>query len=166
MTGVKPVPDGFHTVTPHLIVKDGFAALEFYKKAFGAELVYAMPGPDGKSLAHGQVRIGDSPVMIGEETPGMDAWKSPGNLGATSVSVHLYVEDCDAVFNRAVEAGGTVIMPPTDMFWGDRHGTVRDPEGHLWSIGTMSRTCPPRRSRRPRPSSTKPGAAADRNWRE
>lgn len=129
----KPIPDGFHTLTPHIIVPDA-AALEFYKKAFGAEELGRHLSPDGKSLMHAQLKIGDSILMMGGEFP--PDCLSPKSRGGTSVFLHIYVEDADAAFNRAVKAGCKPSMPVADMFWGDRYGQVEDPFGHKWSIAT------------------------------
>ncbi len=135
MANVKPIPDGYHTVTPHIVVKDIRRAVEFYKKAFGAEERFMMPGPDGKSLMHGEMKIGNSHVMLAAENP---QWKSAGpiSLGGTPVTLSLYVTECDKSFKRAVDAGAKPEMPPTDMFWGDRFAMVSDPDGHKWSIAT------------------------------
>ena len=131
---VKAIPDGFHSVTPGLVVRDGTKALEFYKAAFGAEVIGQLPTPDGK-LMHAEFRIGNSIVMLGEECPDWGV-VGPETLGGSPVSLNIYVEDCDAVFNRAVEAGAAVKMPVADMFWGDRYGKVTDPFGHSWGILT------------------------------
>ena len=138
MSAVKPIPDGFHAVSPHIIVRDVVKAIAFYKAAFGAEQVAVHHGPDGKSIIHAQIWISDSPVMLAEEN---EAWgsKSPLLLGSTPVCLHLYVKDADAVFNQAVKAGAKVKMPIADMFWGDRYGQVTDPFGHVWSIATHKR---------------------------
>ncbi len=132
---VNPIPDGARTVTPHLIVGHGADALEFYKNAFGAEEHFRMPGPDGKSVGHAEMQIGDSLVYLCQECPEMGA-KSPQSLGGSPVIIHLYVEDADASFKRATDAGAEVTMPLQDMFWGDRYGTLKDPFGHSWSIAT------------------------------
>ena len=131
---VKPIPVGTHTVTPHLIIKGAARAIEFYAAAFGAVEHYRMPGPDGRSVAHAELKIGDSLVYLADEFPG--GADSPASLGGTSVVIHLFVEDVDAWFARAVKAGAKVKMPATDMFWGDRYGQVEDPFGHVWSIAT------------------------------
>ena len=131
----KPIPDGYHTVTPSLTVKDGAQAIEFYTKAFGAVENFRMPGPDGKSLMHAELKIGDSIVMLAAEQPGTGC-KAPTSAGASTGSLFLYVKDADAAFRRAVDAGATTVMAPADMFWGDRFGQVRDPFGHLWGLGT------------------------------
>jgi PhnB protein len=132
---VKPIPDGYHTVTPSLVVKGGAQAIEFYKKAFGAVENFRMPGPDGKSLMHAELKIGDSIVMLSDEQPNMGC-KAPTSVGAATGSLFLYVKDVDAAFKKAVDAGAKVVTPPTDMFWGDRFGQVDDPFGHRWGLGT------------------------------
>jgi PhnB protein len=131
---VKPIPDGYHTVTPYIIVKGARKALEFYQQAFGASVHICMDGP-GESVAHAEFRIGDSQVMLGEENPAWGA-VSPTTLGGTPTGICLYVADCDAMFNRAVAAGATVVKPLQDQFYGDRSGTVADPFGHKWTIAT------------------------------
>jgi PhnB protein len=133
-TAVKPIPEGMHTVTPHLVCAGAADAIEFYKKAFGAIELARMPGPDGK-LMHAMVKIGDSPVMLADEFPEWGS-TSPKTLKGTPVTIHLQVPDADAVFKSAVDAGATVKMPMADMFWGDRYGIVIDPSGHSWSIAT------------------------------
>jgi len=135
MANVKPIPTGYHTVTPSLVVRGGKQALEFYKKAFGAKELGAMYMPDGQKLMHAEIQIGDSRIMLGEESQEMGA-VSPQTLGGTPVSLNIYVEDCDVLFNQAVAAGATPKMPPSDMFWGDRYGKVTDPFGHGWGILT------------------------------
>lgn len=130
----KPIPDGFHTLTPHLIVPDGAAAIEFYKKALGAQELFRLLTPDGKALMHAQLKIGNSIVMLGSEFP--PDCLSPKSRGGTSVFLHIYTEDADAAFDRAVKAGCTVNMSVSDTFWGDRYGQVEDPYGHKWSIAT------------------------------
>ena len=141
MSTVKPVPDGYHTVTPHLAIRGAAKALEFYAKAFGAEEIFRIPGPGG-SIAHAEMRIGDSIIMLGEEAPQMGA-VSPQALGGSPLGLLLYVEDVDKRFERATKAGCVVKMPPTDMFWGDRYGKLEDPFGHLWSIATHKEDVPP-----------------------
>ncbi len=132
---VKKIPDGFHTVTPHLVIRGAAKAIDFYKKAFGAQEIMCMSGPDGKTVMHGEIKIGNSIVFLAEEFPNMGC-ASPQALGNSPVTLCLYVEDCDAVFNQAVAAGAQVRMPLSDMFWGDRYGQVIDPFGHIWSIAT------------------------------
>ncbi len=131
---VKPIPEGSHTLTPHLVIKGAAQAMEFYKKAFGAVEVCRMPMPDG-AIMHAAMRIGDSEFMLVDEFPEMGC-RGPLSLGGTPVTVHMYVEDADAVFNQAVAAGASVRMPLADMFWGDRYGKLADPFGHEWSIAT------------------------------
>ena len=131
---VKPIPDGYRTVTPHLVCRDANAAIAFYQEALGAELIHSMPGPDGKVM-HAEIRLGDSVLFLGEECPDWGV-KSPLSLGGSGVTIHIYVEDADAAFARAVEAGATVTMPLMDAFWGDRYGKLADPFGHNWSIAT------------------------------
>ena len=140
---VKPIPDGFRTITPHLIVNDAGKAIEFYKKAFGAEEIMRMPGPDGKSVMHAEVKIGDSRLMLASEMPGGGCGASPTTLKGTPVTIHLYVENADSSFKRATDAGATVSMPLTDMFWGDRYGQIKDPFGHSWSIATHKQDLTP-----------------------
>ena len=131
---VKPIPDGYHTVTPYLIVKDAAKAIDFYKKAFGAVELLRMNGPDG-SVGHAEIRIGDSPVMLGSECPVMGT-KGPETLGGSAVSILIYVEDVDARVKQAVSAGGNLYRPVQDQFYGDRSGTLTDPFGHVWTIAT------------------------------
>jgi PhnB protein len=128
---VAAIPQGYHTITPSLALRDAARAIEFYKKAFGAEERLRMPGPDGK-LMHAELKIGTSLIMLGEEMPDMGV-RSPQALGGTPVSFYLYVQDVDEFFSRAVAAGAKPIMPLTDMFWGDRMGKLEDPFGHTWA---------------------------------
>jgi len=134
-TRIKAIPEGYHTLTPHLVVKGASQAIEFYKKAFGAEEIIRLPGPDGKSLMHAAIKIGDSPLFLADEFPGMGSM-GPHSIGGTPVTIHVYVEDVDTVFNQAVAAGAQVRMPLADMFWGDRYGLITDPFGHSWSLAT------------------------------
>lgn len=136
MAKVNPIPEGFGTVTPHIIVKDAAAAIEFYKKAFGAEEICRMPGPGGQGVMHAEIRIGKSPIMLAGEWPGEGCPKSPTTLGGSCVTIHLYVEDVDKVYKQAIDAGATQTMPPMDAFWGDRYGKLKDPYGHEWGIAT------------------------------
>lgn len=133
-TNVKPIPDGYHTVTPYLIVKGGAQALEFYKKAFGAKEIMRMPGPEGK-IGHAEIKIGDSPVMLADESPQMNA-RSPQTLGGSPISILLYVPDVDAMVKQALAAGAKEDRPIEDKFYGDRMGSVVDPFGHTWHIAT------------------------------
>ena len=134
---VEPIPEGMHTVTPHLICAGAAEAIEFYKKAFGAVELSRMPGADGK-LMHASFRIGDSVIMLNDEMPEWNTF-GPKHLKGSPVTIHLYVENADAVFDQAVRSGAKVTMPLDDMFWGDRYGKVEDPFGHQWSIGTHVR---------------------------
>jgi len=133
---VSAVPAGFTAVTPHLVVRDAARAIDFYGKAFGALEVCRMPGPGGQGVIHAEVTIHGSRLMLGDEMPMMEYWLSPHAHSGTTVALHLYVEDCDAVFERAVAAGCQVVFPCMDTFWGDRYGRVRDPFGHEWGIAT------------------------------
>lgn len=132
----KAIPEGYHSVTPYLTIRGAAAAIEFYKQAFGAiETLRLAGGPDGQQVMHGEIRIGDSIVMLSDEFPEMGAL-SPTHFNGATGSLMIYVEDCDATLARAVAAGATVTMPLADMFWGDRMGQVRDPFGHKWSVAT------------------------------
>jgi PhnB protein len=131
---VKPIPDGYHTVTPYLIVNGAASALEFYKKAFGATELMRFPGPGGK-IGHAEIRIGDSAIMLADEHPEMDA-RGPKTLGGSPVGILIYTEDVDAAAKRAVAAGAKVLRPVQDQFYGDRSGTFEDPYGHKWTIAT------------------------------
>ncbi len=131
----KPIPDGYHAVTPTLTVRGAADAIEFYKKAFGAQEVMRFPGPDGKTIMHAEIKIGDSRVMLNDEIPQMKCL-SPQSLGGSSCGIFLYVENADDVFNKAVSAGAKSQMPMMDAFWGDRFGSIIDPFGHVWSIAT------------------------------
>ena len=131
---VKPVPDGYHTVTPYLIVNDAVRAIDFYKQAFGATELFRMQKPDGK-IGHAELKIGDSPIMLADEHPEAGA-KSPQSLGGAAVSILLYVEDADAVTEQAVAAGAKVLRPLQDQFYGDRSATLSDPFGHTWHVAT------------------------------
>ena len=131
----KSVPEGFHTITPYMTVRNAARAIEFYKQAFGAvEKGGIMKSPDGK-VAHAELQIGDSILMLGDEFPQMGAL-SPQSTGGAGMGLHIYLEDVDSAFERVVKAGATVEMPVADMFWGDRYGKLADPFGHKWSIGT------------------------------
>ena len=141
MPQVKPIPDGMRTVTPHLVCAGAADAIAFYKKAFNAEEVGRLAGPAGK-LMHAQIRIGDSAVMLVDEFPDWGSF-GPKSLKGSPVTIHLYVEDVDAAFKRAVDAGATVKMALADMFWGDRYGLLEDPFGHYWSIATHVRDVSP-----------------------
>ncbi|MBV8551058.1 MAG: VOC family protein [Acidobacteriaceae bacterium] len=132
MAAVKPIPTGYHTATPYLVVSDAARAIEFYKNAFGATELFRMAGPGGK-IGHAEIKIGDSMIMLSDEMMGN---KSPQSLNGSPVSIFLYVENVDNVFNQAVKAGAKSDMPPSDMFWGDRYGKLTDPFGHQWAVAT------------------------------
>jgi PhnB protein len=131
---VKPIPEGYHTATPYLIIRDAADAIEFYKRAFGAIELFRFPAPEGK-IGHAEIKIGDSPIMLADEYPDM-GYKGPKALGGSPVSLMLYFEDVDTVFNQAVQAGATVKEAVTDKFYGDRSGSLIDPFGHVWHIST------------------------------
>lgn len=131
---VKPIPEGYHSVTPYLIIKGAADAIEFYKKAFGATELFRFPSPDGK-VGHAEIKIGNSPIMLADEYPDM-GYKGPQSLGGSPVSIMIYVEDVDTIFNQAVTAGATIKEALQDKFYGDRLGTVVDPFGHIWHIST------------------------------
>ena len=133
-SNVKPIPDGYHSVTPYIICDGASAAIDWYRKAFGAEERMRFPGPGGKVM-HAEITLGNSVVMLADEFPEMGA-KSPKSLGGTPVGILLYVNDADAIFNRAVAAGGKVERPLTNQFYGDRSGTLVDPFGHKWTVAT------------------------------
>jgi PhnB protein len=130
----KPIPQGFRSVTPYLTLNDAARAIEFYKRAFGAQELMRMDGPEGK-IGHAEIQIGDSRIMLADEMPGAGS-RSPQSLGGTTSGIFLYVEDVDKVFNQAVSAGAQAEAPPTDMFWGDRYGRLKDPFGHSWLVAT------------------------------
>jgi PhnB protein len=132
---VKPIPDGYHSVTPALTIKGASEAIEFYKKAFGAQELNRFLGHDGKSIMHAEIKIGDSSIMLCDEMPQMGCL-SPKSTGGPSGSIYLYVQNSDDVFNKAVSAGAKPKMPMMDGFWGDRVGSIEDPFGHVWTIAT------------------------------
>lgn len=131
---VKPIPEGYHTATPYLIVKGGADAIEFYKKAFGAKESFRMMRPDGR-VGHAEIKIGDSVIMLADEHPEIGA-RSPQAIGGSPISIHLYVEDVDAVFGKAIAAGAKVQRPLQNQFYGDRTGGLLDPFGHAWYVAT------------------------------
>jgi PhnB protein len=133
-TQARPIPKGYHSATPYLTLNDAARAIEFYKRAFAAQEVTRMDGPDGK-IGHAEIKIGDSLIMLADEMPGSGS-RSPQSLGGTTGGIFLYVENADVVFNQAVSAGAQVEAPLADMFWGDRYGRLRDPFGHSWSVAT------------------------------
>ena len=138
---VKPVPDGYHSITPYLVVKGGARAIEFYRRAFGATELMRMAQPDGR-IGHAELRIGDSVLMLADEHPEIGA-RSPQTIGGSPVSILLYVPDVDATVARAVEAGATLTRPVADQFYGDRTGGVTDPFGHVWYVATHVEDVPP-----------------------
>jgi PhnB protein len=138
---VKPIPDGYTTVTPYLIVRDGAKALDFYKRAFGATEVYRLAAPDGKVL-HAEIQVGNSRIMLADEVPQMGA-RSPQALGGSPVSILLYVERVDARVQQAVAAGAKTVRPLQDQFYGDRSATLEDPFGHVWTMATHVEDVPP-----------------------
>ena len=131
---VKPIPDGYHTATPYLIIKGAAEALDFYKKAFGAKEILRMAGPGGKVM-HAEIQIGDSRIMLADEMPEM-GFRSPSSLGGAGMSLMLYLKDVDAAAKKAVAAGVKVMRPVQDQFYGDRSGTFTDPFGHVWTLAT------------------------------
>jgi uncharacterized glyoxalase superfamily protein PhnB len=139
---VAPIPDGYHNVTPTLTVKGSSDAIEFYKKAFGAQELNRFPGHDGKSIMHAEIKIGDSIIMLCDEIPQMGCL-SPKSTGGPSGSIFLYVKNSDEVFDKAVSAGAKPKMPMMDVFWGDRSGTLEDPYGHVWTVSTRKKDMTP-----------------------
>jgi PhnB protein len=131
---VKPIPEGYHSVTPYLIIEGAGGAIEFYQKAFGAKELFRFPAPDGK-IGHAEIKIGDSPIMLADAYPAM-GYNGPKSLGGSPVSLMIYVENVDTVFNQAVRAGATVKEAVTDKFYGDRTGSLIDPFGHVWHVST------------------------------
>jgi PhnB protein len=138
---VKPIPEGMHSLTPYLICANAADAIAFYTKAFNAVEQFRLPGPDGKVM-HASLKIGDSTLMLTDEWPEHRS-VGPKTLGGSPVTIHLYVEDVDASFKQAVDAGATVTMPVSEMFWGDRYGQIQDPFGHNWSLATHTRDLTP-----------------------
>jgi len=141
MSKVKAQPDGYHTITPYLICNDAARAIDFYKRAFGAVELYRLPGPDGK-VGHAEMKIGDSPFMLADEHPEMGA-KAPHAFGGCSMGLYIYVDDVDKVVAQAVAAGARLTRPVKDRFYGDRNGSVEDPFGYTWSVGTHKEDVPP-----------------------
>ena len=141
-TSVKPIPDGYHTLTAYLIVRGAADAIDFYKRAFGAEERFRMPGPDGKTIGHAELKIDDSMLMLADEQAGAFG-RSPQSLGGTPFCFAMYVENADAAFERAVKAGATVLRPLETKFYGDRIGMVADPYGHQWALMTHVEDVPP-----------------------
>ena len=137
---VKAIPDGYHSVTPYLIISGAADAIDYYQKAFGAIELMRMPAPGGK-IGHAEIKIGDSPIMLADEFPEM-GYKSPQTLGGSPVSIMIYVADVDAVFKQAIAAGGKEQRPVKDQFYGDRMGTLEDPFGHVWHVATHKEDVP------------------------
>ena len=133
MADVKPIPDGYHSVTPYMIVKGAAAAIDYYKDAFGATELFRME--HGGKVGHAEIKIGDSPIMLADEHPEMNAL-SPKTVGGTPVSLMIYVDNVDTMFKRAIELGATEMKPLQDQFYGDRSGTLTDPFGHVWTVAT------------------------------
>ena len=140
------IPEGYRTATPYLIVQGAADAIEFYKRAFGATEMLRMADPQGR-VGHAEIRIGDSVIMLADEHPGM-GYRAPSSLGGSSVSILLYLEEVDAVFERATKAGAKVLRPVANQFYGDRSGTLEDPFGHIWTIATHVEDVPPEELRR------------------
>jgi PhnB protein len=143
---VKSIPEGYHSITPYLIVRGGADAIEFYKKAFGAVELFRMPAPDGK-IGHAEIKVGDSPIMLADEYPDL-GYNGPQSTGGSPVSLMIYVDDVDTVFNQAVDAGATVTEALADKFYGDRMGTVIDPFGHRWHLATHKEDVSPEEMQR------------------
>jgi len=140
--GQKIIPEGYHSINSYLVVRNAAKAIDFYKKAFNAEERFRIPGPDGRTIMHADLKIGDSIFMLTEESTEMKAL-SPESIGGSPVSLYVYVKDVDAVFNQAVSEGATVLYPVRDQFYGDRSGYLRDPFGHLWSVATHKKDLSP-----------------------
>ena len=138
----KPIPDGYSTVTATITVREAEKAIEFYNKVFDAKELYRFPGPDGKTIMHAEIMIGNSIVMLADEMPGMGC-RSPQSIGGTGSSIYLYVNDADETFNKAVSAGAKPLMPIMDGFWGDKYGSIEDPFGHVWGIATHKKDMTP-----------------------
>ena len=139
---VKIIPEDYHSINPYLVVRNADKAIEFYKKAFNAEERFRMHGPDGKTIMHAELKIGDSVFMLTEESPDMKSL-SPESIGGSPVSLYVYVKDVDGVFNQAISEGATALYPVRDQFYGDRSGYLKDPFGHLWTIATHKKDLSP-----------------------
>jgi PhnB protein len=144
---VKPIPEGYHSITPMLTVRGADRAIDFYRRAFGAKELGRMHGPDGKHVMHAELKIGNSRFFLCDEVPEMEC-RSPETLGGSPTGIYLYVRDVDETFHKAVEAGATVKRPLEDMFWGDRTGSVLDPFGHAWDLATHREDVPPEEMKR------------------
>jgi PhnB protein len=154
----KPIPDGYRTATPYLIIKGAADAIEFYKRAFGATELLRMADPHGR-VGHAEIKIGDSVIMLADEHPAM-GYRGPRSLGGSSVSILLYLEDVDGVFERAVKAGAKAQRPVADQFYGDRSGTLEDPFGHVWTVATHVEDVPPEEMQRRAEAAMKSAAGA------
>ena len=150
----KPIPEGYHTATPYLIIKNAAKAIEFYKQAFGAKETMRFPAPGGK-IGHAEIRIGDSAIMMADEFPEKGV-RSPESFGGSAVMILLYVEDVDAVTARAIAAGAKSVRPVQDQFYGDRSGTIADPFGHVWTISTHKEDVSPEEMQRRMVTQPKP----------
>ena len=144
---VRYTPEGYHTATPYLVVKDSAGAIDFYKRAFGARELVRMPDPSGKKIGHAEIKIGDSPIMLADESLERNA-RSPQTLGGSPVSILIYVEDVDTVVKEAVRAGGKLERPVEDQFYGDRSGSLKDPFGHTWHLSTHKEDVSPEEMKR------------------
>lgn len=156
MANVKAIPDGYHSVTPYLIIKGAGAAIDFYKEAFGATELFRMEH-EGR-IGHAEIKIGDSPIMIADEFPDM-GHVGPKTLGGTPVGIMIYVEDVDTIYNRAISKGGVEVKPLQDQFYGDRSGTLTDPFGHQWTVATHKEDVTPEEMDK-RMAAAKAGAAS------
>jgi len=152
---VRAIPKGYRSVTAHLVLGNAAQAIEFYKRAFGAAEIMRLAAPSGGKVMHAELKIGDTTVMMSDEM-GMSGEKAPASLGATTVSFYVYVKDADAAMKRAAAAGATVVMPVQDMFWGDRHGVIRDPFGHVWGFATHVRDVSPAEIRKAQAALSQP----------
>ncbi|HEY7559936.1 MAG TPA: VOC family protein [Candidatus Binatia bacterium] len=139
-TKIRPIPKGYHAVTPYMSVQGAAGAIAFYKKAFGAKEVMRMPGPAG-TIGHAEIQVGDSRIMLADEFPEMN-FRSPRSVGGTPVNIHLYVSDVDRVVKKAVAAGAKLLRPVADQFYGDRGGSLEDPFGHVWHVATHIKDIP------------------------
>jgi len=139
----KPIPDGYDALVPYFVVRGAVKAIEFYKAVFGATELLRMPSPDGTKIGHAELKIRGHVLMLGDENPQMGAVAPQPNGPPPPVGLMFYVEDVDALFNLAISKGAKALMPPTDMFWGDRYGKFLDPFGHLWSVATHIKDVPP-----------------------
>lgn len=154
----KPIPEGYHAATPYLIIKGAAEAIEFYKRAFGASELLRMADPQGR-VGHAEIKIGDSVIMLADEHPAM-GYRSPRSLGGSSVSILLYLEDVDTVFQRAVKTGARVLRPVANQFYGDRSGTLEDPFGHVWTVATHVEDVPPEEMQRRAEAAMRSAASA------